>query len=751
MKHKYLRYLALMVTVFAGLATTIGSGGGGGDGGGVAPPSSVVLKFPRYAFVVSREDDSVSTYVVDSVSGRLKFISRAGTGTRPVSIAVDLAGEFAYVANNFTNGNDGTISKYAIGADGGLTEIGVPTAISPSIGLASVAVDPNSKYVYAANSQSNDVLVYAIQPNGDLTLVPCVGGGGVVCGITNGDGFATGSQPRFVTVDPSGKYAYVANFLDDDVSQYNVAADGTLAQMTTPTVGVGAGPWSITIDSGGKHAYIALSGTTTVAAFNIGTDGSLSFLDSDISGASPRSVAVDPLNRYAYAANSGSDDVAQFTVSADGSLTAMSPVPSVTAGDEPFSIIADPSGRFTYVANFGTGDDTVSQFTIGVGGRLSPNAPAVIAAPPGPRYLSMTSGLLPVRAVPKYAYAANSGANTVSQYSIGTDGTLSPNPDLAGRDVSAGTSPVSVTVDPSGRYAYVANSGEDSVSAYSIDSGTGVLTQIVCAVSCVGDNFSAGTVPVSVTVDPSGRYAYVANSGASNSVSQYTIGSDGSLGLIGTVSPGVATAPVSVTVDTSGRYAYVANSGEDSVSAYSIDSGTGALTQIVCAVSCVGNNFAAETVPVSVTVDPSGRYAYVANSGANNSVSQFTIGSDGTLSAMTPSSVLSGGFDPVSVTVDPNGKYAYVANSSSNTVSQYSIGNDGTLTALATPTVVTGFGPASVTVDPSGKYAYVANSGASDSVSQFAIGSDGTLSPLTPASELAGTDPVSVTTIGTWN
>src|SRR2546427_361450 len=39
---------------------------------------------------------------------------------------------------------------------------------------------------------------------------------------------------------------------------------------------------------------------------------------------------------------------------------------------------------------------------------------------------------------------------------------------------------------------------------------------------------AAGTIPASVTVDPSGRYAYVANDSSAN-VSQYTIGANGAL------------------------------------------------------------------------------------------------------------------------------------------------------------------------------------------------------------------------------
>ncbi len=45
---------------------------------------------------------------------------------------------------------------------------------------------------------------------------------------------------------------------------------------------------------------------------------------------------------------------------------------------------------------------------------------------------------------------------------------------------------------------------------------------------------------------------------------------------------------------------------------------------------------------------------------------------------------------PYSVTVDPSGSYAYVANANSADVSQYTIGASGALTPMAAATVAAG-------------------------------------------------------------
>src|SRR6202011_1547651 len=98
-----------------------------------------------------------------------------------------------------------------------------------------------------------------------------------------------------------------------------------------------------------------------------------------------------------------------------------------------------------------------------------------------------------------------------------------------------------------------------------------------------------------------------------------------------------------------------------------------------------GSPFAAGSGPFSVAVDPSGKFAYVVNEG-DNTVSGYTI--NATTGALTPiaGSPFAGtaGTYPQPVAVDPSGKFAYVANSSSTTVSGYTINaTTGALTPVA--------------------------------------------------------------------
>jgi DNA-binding beta-propeller fold protein YncE len=145
------------------------------------------------------------------------------------------------------------------------------------------------------------------------------------------------------------------------------------------------------------------------------------------------------------------------------------------------------------------------------------------------------------------------------------------------------------------RFVYVANGGSNNISAYAINAASGALTAIS------GSPFPAGTLPYSMTVDPSGKFAYVANQGNGN-VSAFAI--DGTIGALTTVSGSpFATGPVpfSVAVDPSSKFVYVTNSNSGNVSAYTINPSSGALTAVS------GSPFAAGNAPYSVS-DPSSTY-----------------------------------------------------------------------------------------------------------------------------------------------
>jgi DNA-binding beta-propeller fold protein YncE len=361
--------------------------------------------------------------------------------------------------------------------------------------------------------------------------------------------------------------------------------------------------------------------------------------------------------------------------------------------------------------------------------------------------MAISKGTAPVSALAKYAYVANSGNNTVSQYAVRTDGSMTP---MSTPTVATGQTPVSVATDPSGKYIYVANKGDGTVSQYTIGTN-GNLTPMSTP------TVATGSGPVSVTVDSVGLFVYVTNFN-DGTVSQYTIGTDGSLTPFSSddtpsafsTGSGSNSQPASAAVDPAGWYLYVVNSNDNTVSEfYRIFVGSGD----------VNSNGTVVTGPSPdyMAVDPSGNYAYVTIRG-NGTVSQYLIGTGGSIpdpegGRLTPMSTptVATESNPQSITIDPSGKYVYVANNGSNTLSQYAIGAGGTLTPMSRAAIAAGTNPYYVTVDFSGKYVYVTNKG-DNTVSQYTIGAGGSLTPMsTPAVTGNGlSSPESIVTVGTY-
>jgi len=394
----------------------------------------------------------------------------------------------------------------------------------------------------------------------------------------------TGTAPQSITVDPSGKYAYVTNGLSNNLSAFTIDPSTGLLAPAAPAFFAGQpGPVSMAMTHG--------------------------------------SQALKAVPKFAYATNLFSNDLNVYAISAaTGSLTGVGSTP---AGTAPISLAVDPTGRFAYVVDDVTGSNNVQSYTIN---------PA-------------TGALTGVLALP----------------------------------ISAGATPHAVTVDPSGRFAYVASTG---VYAYTIDADTGALTDVP------GAPYLVGSSAQSVAVDPSGRFAYAA---ANDSVYAFSIDSaTGALAAVG--SPAAAgNSPISVAVEPSGRFVYVANYDfpDSHIFIYAIDGTTGALSLV--------NGYWEGTSPSSVAVEPSGRFLYAAEQGSNEVVASLISSTTGTL--LKINSIVEAGTAPSSVAIDPSGKYVYAANAgaSANSISQYTIGSDGSLTAMATAAVPAGTQPSSIT------------------------------------------------------
>jgi len=149
--------------------------------GGI-PFQVVVSPNGQFAYVVNNFNfvgtpDGVFQYTVNSTTGVLTPNNPAaiGTGEEPTGIAIDPTSKFAYVVNR----EDDTVSMFTIDpGTGNLTPN--PSAANPSATIATgtepfrIDFDPTGKFVYVTNEGSG-VSIYTVNSDGTLTNAGATG------------------------------------------------------------------------------------------------------------------------------------------------------------------------------------------------------------------------------------------------------------------------------------------------------------------------------------------------------------------------------------------------------------------------------------------------------------------------------------------------------------------------------------------------------------------------------------------------
>ena len=523
-----------------------------------------------------------------------------------------------------------------------------------------------------------------------ISLAACSSGGG-----SDSGGSPSSSSPTVLTfgagTNPGGigkktpRFAFATNE-DNTISQYIVASPGGELRHNGYSL-AGTNPGVVVVDPTGQFAYVPNQGDNTVSAYSISETGELIPVASGPfqTGIGPIGAVIHPSGQFLYVGNFNGGTIQGYTINSVGG--ALAPVgPPTPAGIQPAELAIEPSGRFLYVAN--SGSNTVSAFSIDVGtGVLTP-----IAGSPFP--VANTPLALAVDPKGRVLFVANLNSNSVTAFAIhSVSGAL-----LSPKSLTTGSFPTALTVDLTGQFLFVTNGGDDTISVFSINQSSGLITDVS------GSPFPSDVTPVTISIDPSGAFVYVTNTDSST-VSIHRLNPiSGALSLIQTsrtrVSPtAFAFSSGTTSVNTAPKFAYVANQGSNSISAFGINSSTGALSGVS------GSPFAAGMQPVFITSDPKGRFVYAINSGSNNITAYQVNSGNGSLTAISGSPFATGNA-PVGAAVDPTGRFLYVASAQANTISVFSINSaTGVLTAIG-PAISLAQTPITLAMDPTGQFVF---------------------------------------------
>jgi 6-phosphogluconolactonase (cycloisomerase 2 family)/uncharacterized protein YjdB len=299
-----------------------------------------------------------------------------------------------------------------------------------------------------------------------------------------------------------------------------------------------------------------------------------------------------------------------------------------------------------------------------------------------------------------------------------------------------GTSQVTVTPGTA-HFAYVSNVGDATISQYAVDS-----TSTTAPLTPLTPPTVSTSQPTQVLVHPNGLFAYSVDSVSKVYLLDVDSGGAGTLTLDAANPPGGVPAGAGngnyMVIDPTGRYLYVSDDG-----ANTIDQTTGLLTSIGASTTSNLNS------PESLLIDRTGKYLYAVNFGSNL-VSAYTINqTTGALTPLAPTATFAVGAGPFFGTISPSNASLYVANSTDNTVTSFSLNStNGALTNAAATPVSGATLVGNVVVDPTNAYLYVLDAGDGvdpGAVFAFALGSDGTIGAAIAGTPVAtGVSPTGI-------
>lgn len=273
------------------------------------------------------------------------------TERRPKAIAVTPDSRFAYVADS----GSFTITGYAV-RHGGLVRVGSEPAISDAEDLA---IAPDGQHLYEIGWHGM-IEAFSVGGHGELRRI----------GVLEAP-----STQRSIVLTPDGRHAYVARY-DSAVTEFAVGEDGELRQIGT--VGSCAGAHGMGVTPDGRHVYVVCSTTHSISEFAVGTDGHLAPLGTILAGRYEAwALAITPDSQHLYAAAMGGGGIGEYDIGPAGHLRQ---VGAVHFEADVHALEVSPDGRHLYMADH-LGEGIVS-FGIDAAGRLHPQAGSQLDARP---------------------------------------------------------------------------------------------------------------------------------------------------------------------------------------------------------------------------------------------------------------------------------------------------------------------------------------------------------------------------------
>ncbi|MFT5590315.1 MAG: 6-phosphogluconolactonase [Bradyrhizobium sp.] len=324
-----------------------------------------------------------------------------------------------------------------------------------------------------------------------------------------------------------GKLFMSTNAVGGNVLQvYARSANGPatlLNSIATNGSGTGAGLGSqgaVTLSTNGRYLFVVNAGSNTVSTFKLG--GKSLVLVSTVSSGGSRPISVAESDGVVYVLNSPATDVGNTVVGFHNEGGVLVPLSdgkrALPDASGPGQVGFDTEGEVLVVSEKNV--TQLASYRVRGNGTLSSTAQVT----PSPGAVPFGFGFTKRNVL----VVSEAGTSSASSYRLGEKRDASLQLVTAALANGQGAA-CWIAVTPDGRYAYSANAAASNVSAYGIDRA-GKLTLLQAQAG-----FTSGNGALDMAITPDGRQLHVFASRSPQQIVSFTIGSDGTLGKIGSL------------------------------------------------------------------------------------------------------------------------------------------------------------------------------------------------------------------------
>ena len=349
----------------------------------------------------------------------------------------------AYVGSYTTpvDGSGNGEGIYLFEADSSTGELRDRRLVAKTPSPSWIALHPSRKFLYSVNEidtyegKSGSVTAFAIDAaSGDLRALNTVS--------------SQGATPAHMSLDATGKFAFVANYGGGSFAVLPIRDDGSLGEAVDIHRDTGS--------VGSLHATNAPAGSFAIS----GHDAPHAHM-----------IAPDLQNKFVHVADLGQDRIYSYSFdSGSGKLApaAAQPFAELPTGDGPRHFVFHPKGLWLYSIQEESSTVTLFDYDSTTGALASRQT--ISTLPPGFAGTNFCSEIV-MSHDGRFVYGANRLHDSIAVFAVGADGRLS----RVGESPTMGDYPRHCNIDPTGRFFYSCNQHSDCITCFRIHPETGAL------------------------------------------------------------------------------------------------------------------------------------------------------------------------------------------------------------------------------------------------------------------------------------